>query len=46
MFPSASISYALDQLRNQAGTNFDPDLKDRGSSIHTVFKAMRTPKLG
>ena len=27
------VSYALDQLRNQAGTNFDPSLIDRFCSI-------------
>ncbi|MCI0421949.1 MAG: HD domain-containing protein [Acidobacteria bacterium] len=37
------VSYALDQLRNQAGTNFDPDLIETFCSIVDADGNIRVP---
>jgi len=38
------VSYALDQLRNQAGTNFDPELIETFCSIVDVDGNIRVPE--
>lgn len=38
------VSYALDQLRNQAGTNFDPDLIETFCSIVDAHGNIRVPE--
>ena len=38
------VSYALDQLRNQAGTNFDPDLIETFCSIVDAEGNIRVPE--
>ncbi|MCI0624075.1 MAG: diguanylate cyclase [Acidobacteria bacterium] len=38
------VSYALDQLRNQAGTNFDPDLIETFCSIVDADGNIRVPE--
>ena len=38
------VSYALDQLRNQAGTNFDPDLIEKFCSIIDMDGNIQLPE--
>ena len=38
------VSYALDQLRNQAGTNYDPDLIETFCSIEDADGNIRVPE--